>query len=292
MLTKAIIVAALTGLLSSVSAAPIPVSSVWEPLGLYENCGAPSDPVTVNSLDFIPNPPIPGQTVTVSGTGVSSVAINAGKALISVKLGPLTLLNEEEDICSYVSCPVAAGENVSITYSEELPGFMPKGKYTVTVNLVDESGKRLACVRESFQLAKPQAAIESGYKMTDSEARSKVTAAGIPVVSSGGCTDRNKSYCTSLEQVNSGSIDGILTLKRASACSFSITGGTETGHASGTYSHWNGYKIDISKGSCIDSYVKNNFTYMGLRGDGYPQWKSASGNIYCDEGNHWDILYY
>jgi hypothetical protein len=29
-----------------------------------------------------------------------------------------------------------------------------------------------------------------------------------------------------------------------------------------------------------------------LRGDGYPQWKAASGNLYCDEGSHWDITYY
>jgi hypothetical protein len=41
----------------------------------------------------------------------------------------------------------------------------------------------------------------------------------------------------------------------------------------------------------VTSYIKNNFTYIGLRGDGYPQWRSGSGNIYADEGNHWDALY-
>jgi hypothetical protein len=41
--------------------------------------------------------------------------------------------------------------------------------------------------------------------------------------------------------------------------------------------------------SCIDRYVKKNFTYIGLRGDGYPQWKASSGNLYCDEGSHRDI---
>jgi hypothetical protein len=35
-------------------------------------------------------------------------------------------------------------------------------------------------------------------------------------------------------------VSGIITLKNASGCSINITGGTETGHASGTYSHWNG----------------------------------------------------
>lgn len=135
---------------------------------------------------------------------------------------------------------------------------------------------------------------QSGTKLSDATARARVTAAGIPVVSSGNCSNRNVGSCTSLEQVNSGTIDGIITLKRASGCSFSITGGTEVGHSSGTYSHYNGYKLDISKGSCINAYITNNFTRIGTRGDGAPQYQSGAGNIYADEyfANHWDILYY
>ena len=84
----------------------------------------------------------------------------------------------------------------------------------------------------------------------------------------------------------------MITLKKAGGCAINITGGTETGHASGTYSHWNGYKVDVSHNSCIDGYIHNNFSRIGNRGDGYPQWQAASGNIYCDEGTHWDITYY
>jgi hypothetical protein len=147
-----------------------------------------------------------------------------------------------------------------------------------------------ACV--SGMIAMAPAASASGTKMTQSAAASAIRAAGITWSSSGGCTDRNRSNCTSFEQINSGTVNGIKTLKSASGCSINITGGTETGHASGTYSHWNGYKLDISHNSCIDSYVKGSFTYTGLRGDGYPQWKSSAGNLYCDEGSHWDITYY
>ncbi|ADV68707.1 hypothetical protein [Deinococcus maricopensis] len=140
----------------------------------------------------------------------------------------------------------------------------------------------------------PDLAALSGVKLSDSTARSRVRNAGIGVTSSGGCTDRYTSTCTSLEQVNSGTIDGIVTLRNASGCSITITGGTEVGHASGTYSHWNGYKLDISKNSCIASYITNSFTRIANRGDGAPQYKSAAGNIYADEywANHWDILYY
>lgn len=132
----------------------------------------------------------------------------------------------------------------------------------------------------------------SGIKLSDAEARSRVTAAGIPVVSSGNCSTRSISTCTSLEQIYSGTIDGIITLKRASGCAVNITGGTEVGHASGTYSHYNGYKVDTSITTCINGYITRNFTYIGLRGDGAPQYKSAAGNIYAKESNHWDILYY
>ncbi|WP_020667004.1 hypothetical protein [Amycolatopsis nigrescens] len=129
-------------------------------------------------------------------------------------------------------------------------------------------------------------------KLTQPQAASKLRAAGITWSSSGGCTTRSNPTCTSFEQINSSTVDGVITLKRASGCGINITGGTEVGHASGTYSHYNGYKVDTSHNGCLDGYVKGAFTRIANRGDGYPQWKAASGNIYCDEGSHWDITYY
>ena len=110
-------------------------------------------------------------------------------------------------------------------------------------------------------------------KLTQAQAAAQLSAAGVTHSSSGNCTDRNNSHCTSYEQINQSTVSGVITLKRASGCAINITGGTEVGHAS-------------------DAYIKNNFSYIGLRGDGYPQWKAASGNLYCDEGNHWDITYF
>lgn len=128
-------------------------------------------------------------------------------------------------------------------------------------------------------------------KISHSYATSQLSAAGISWSSSGNCSNRYVSSCTSFEQVNQESISGIITLKRASGCSINVTGGTEVGHASGTYSHWNGYKLDISKYTCVGNYIRNSFTYIGNAGYG-PQWRSGAGNIYTDEGGHWDILYY
>ncbi|GGO49896.1 hypothetical protein GCM10012287_28320 [Streptomyces daqingensis] len=124
-------------------------------------------------------------------------------------------------------------------------------------------------------------------KMSHSAAKAKLDGAGIAVTSSGGCSDRNKPNCTSLEQVNSATIDGAITLKGASGCALTVTGGTETGHADGTYSHWNGYKLDFSMSSCLTSYIKNTFTSIGGN-----KWQSGSGNIYFDESNHWDVTFH
>ncbi|HMU41067.1 MAG TPA: hypothetical protein PKE31_18825 [Pseudomonadota bacterium] len=129
-------------------------------------------------------------------------------------------------------------------------------------------------------------------KLSQAQAESRIRGAGIGIYSSGGCSNRYKSNCTSLDQINDRTVNGIITLKGASGCGITITGGTETGHASGTYSHWNGYKVDISFSGCIDSYITRNFSYIGKRGDGAPMYKSAAGNIYAKESSHWDITYY
>lgn len=136
-------------------------------------------------------------------------------------------------------------------------------------------------------VATSQVADASGVRMSHTAAKNKLSANGISVRSSGNCSDRNRSNCTSLSNIYSGTIDGVITLKNASGCAITVTGGTETGHASGTYSHWNGYKIDVAMSTCITNYVKRSFTSIGGN-----KWKSAAGNIYYYEGNHWDITYY
>ncbi|MFE9682424.1 hypothetical protein [Streptomyces sp. NPDC006285] len=129
-------------------------------------------------------------------------------------------------------------------------------------------------------------------KISHATATSMFSQSGITWSSSGGCSDRNNPTCTSFTQLNLATAQGAQTLKSATGCALNITGGTETGHASGTYSHWNGYKLDYAKSTCVTNYIKNTFTYIGPRGDGALQYKSGSGNVYADEGNHWDVLYY
>ncbi|KAK3316010.1 hypothetical protein B0H66DRAFT_275154 [Apodospora peruviana] len=129
-------------------------------------------------------------------------------------------------------------------------------------------------------------------KLTHAQATARLSAAGISWSSSGGCSNRNVATCTSFDQVREETIAGAITLKSACGCAITITGGTETGHASGTYSHWNGYKLDMSKTTGLNNYITSTFTRIADRSDGYAQYQARSGNIYCNEGNHWDITFY
>lgn len=124
-------------------------------------------------------------------------------------------------------------------------------------------------------------------KLSHGDAAGRLTSAGITWSSSGGCSNRNNPTCTSFDQVNLASIQGAGVLKRASGCALHITGGTETGHASGTYSHWNGYKLDFRLSTCITNYITGTFTSIGGN-----KWRAASGNVYFKESNHWDVTFY
>ncbi|KAF9972641.1 hypothetical protein BGZ73_004205 [Actinomortierella ambigua] len=136
-------------------------------------------------------------------------------------------------------------------------------------------------------------AAAGGTPLSQAQAEARLRPNGITASSTGGCTNKNNPNCTSYQGILSGTVDAVITLKKASGCSsLVITGATETGHGGGKYSHTNGYKVDLRKMACLNNYIKNTFTKIGNRGDGYPQWKAPSGNIYCDEGNHWDIVIY
>lgn len=138
----------------------------------------------------------------------------------------------------------------------------------------------------------PGTAAAAVTKLSHSTAMSKLNAnGGFSVVSSGNCSNRNVSTCTSLEQVNSATISDAIVLRNASGCWLTITGGTETGHASGTYSHWNGYKLDFNPTTCVTNYVTSSFTRISNRSDGAARYRSAAGNVYARESSHWDVTF-
>lgn len=135
--------------------------------------------------------------------------------------------------------------------------------------------------------ASPITEKRGGTPLSQAEAERRLSAAGITSSSSGGCTTKSNPRCTSYEGLLSGTVDQAITLKGACDCQLVITGGTEDGHATGTYSHGNGYKLDFRFNSVLDNYIQTRFERIGNRGDGSPQWRAASGNIYAVSLSTW-----
>ncbi|MGW4442229.1 hypothetical protein [Streptomyces sp. NPDC004682] len=130
-------------------------------------------------------------------------------------------------------------------------------------------------------------------KYSQAAAAQQFKRAGVAWTSSGRCSDRANRRCTSFEKINRSTVAGVIDFKKASKCAVTLTAGTEKGHASGTYSHWNGYKVDIKLTPCVNTYITHKFRYIGERkGDRAKQYRSPHGNVYAREGSHWDVTYY
>lgn len=122
-------------------------------------------------------------------------------------------------------------------------------------------------------------------KYTDAEARSELSAAGITVWES-------VPGRTQLSNINQATLNEAIRLRQSCNCAVTVTGGTESGHAGGTYSHGSGYKIDLDDSAGLTQHIKNNYTRSGTRnGDGAILYTSPSrpGVEYALEGDHWDI---
>jgi hypothetical protein len=134
------------------------------------------------------------------------------------------------------------------------------------------------------------AAEASGSKLTHDQAASKLRAAGISWSSTGDCSERDNQNCTSFERIRSKTIEGVIHFKRVSGCAINVTGGTEVGHSDVTYSHYKGYKVDISRSRCVTTYIVSRYQDIGRSKEGYRQFKRGDAT-YSLEPDHWDILY-
>jgi peptidoglycan hydrolase-like protein with peptidoglycan-binding domain len=132
-------------------------------------------------------------------------------------------------------------------------------------------------------------------RISHATAVSRLNAAGISVVASGGTAANGASGVgsdrwlnkTSLEQVRSLSITRLIEFRNTIGCTILVTGGTETWiHSTYVQGHHTGYKIDIGVGTCADSYIRNNYRVVATN-----KWADSRGNVYYYEGDHWDITY-
>ncbi|KAF2684423.1 hypothetical protein K458DRAFT_366791, partial [Lentithecium fluviatile CBS 122367] len=115
-------------------------------------CADPKDDILeIEKVDLNPNPPTPGNTLTIKATGDFKERVEEGaKMHIQVKYGLITLINQERDLCETIEkadlkCPLEKGE-MSLTKDVDLPNEIPPGTYTVNADVYTEDGKRITCL--------------------------------------------------------------------------------------------------------------------------------------------------
>lgn len=86
--------------------------------------------------------------------------------------------------------------------------------------------------------------------LSDSAARQVLSDAQISVISSGNCTDRNNKTCTSLDGIQSGTLDVVREINQLCIdCNLRVTAGTEVGHTNPC--HRAGTCVDVNcAGGC------------------------------------------
>lgn len=142
--------------------------------------------------------------------------------------------------------------------------------------------------------------------LTHDEALQILSSGGITeVISSGGCSDASQGNCTSFDGVRRESLQGLIDFKAKcdqamGDCDIHMTGGTETGHSNGTYSHSNGHKLDFrssfngTSDNFAGQYIKANFTPVtdrGQWGDAYEDPDTGYLYVYEDSPPHWDVCF-
>ncbi|MFE3931735.1 peptidoglycan-binding protein [Streptomyces sp. YIM B13508] len=142
----------------------------------------------------------------------------------------------------------------------------------------------------------PAAPSQLPEKLTHAQAMALLRPVGITTSSSADCDDRNNSHCTSLDDIRSDSIRGVMALRKASGCPVVITGGTEYGihNEEIPKAHTKGYKLDLMLNSCIDSYIDGHSTLDRRRTNGDPEYVGTLDGMpvrYAHESNHWDITF-
>lgn len=118
-------------------------------------CADPKDYIlTIDHVDLDPNPPRPGEKLTISANGTLSQQIEPGATVfLQVKYGLITLIKQEADLCDNlpkidIECPLKKGP-MTILKEVDIPKQVPPGKYTVLadVNTVDK--EKISCLEST-----------------------------------------------------------------------------------------------------------------------------------------------
>lgn len=118
-----------------------------------EYCADPKDDIlTIVSVNLIPNPPVPGEVLTIEAEGMFNKPVEKGsKVHLQVKYGLIRLINTEADLCEELEsntdlkCPLEGHQK--FTKQVQIPKEVPPGKYAVLADVYTEDKTRITCLQ-------------------------------------------------------------------------------------------------------------------------------------------------
>ncbi|TFK30519.1 vacuole protein [Coprinopsis marcescibilis] len=126
----------------------------------YTDCGSPDLPIQVISIEVYPDPPKPGQDLTVKVKANVLERIEDGAyADVTVKVGLVKLLSKTFDVCeearnanATVQCPVEPGP-YEIEQTVALPKEVPRAKFHVFVEGYTVEDDDMLCLQLSVDFS-------------------------------------------------------------------------------------------------------------------------------------------
>ncbi|KAK5584585.1 hypothetical protein RB653_006198 [Dictyostelium firmibasis] len=121
---------------------------------IWTNCG-PNEKFKITSVSIVPDPPVKGKLVTITGSGDLGESVTGGEVQILVKYGLIILIKETKDLCTFpglpFTCPINKG-TYSQTVNFTIPESAPNGKYTGHVSINDQNSTEIACIDVTLTL--------------------------------------------------------------------------------------------------------------------------------------------
>ncbi len=96
-----------------------------------------------------------------------------------------------------------------------------------------------------------------------------------------------------LEGIRQTTVNEVIRLKQECGCEVTVTSATGGQHASGTFDHSNGYKVDLRVNAALNNYIQKSGRFQSVppRSDGALMYQRPDGKaIYALESNHWDVV--
>jgi len=118
----------------------------------YDLCSSPTAHLKINSVTDNEWPPVKGDTLNITVSGVVDEDVTSGEYTIAIKLDGFPLPDINGDIADFHPLPWMTGP-LTFSFPEPIPSSAPGGTYNIQISAVDQNKSQLFCVSINFKLS-------------------------------------------------------------------------------------------------------------------------------------------